>query len=83
MLAALRPLTADVVFAAPASSRAARADDLARRWGPGAVTADSIAAALATAGRLAGPDGVVVACGSLYVAGEALQAVGGAVSLRA
>jgi folylpolyglutamate synthase/dihydropteroate synthase len=42
-----------------------------------------VAAALTTASQLAGADGVVVACGSLYVAGEALGAVRGAVSLRA
>lgn len=83
MLAALRPLTGDVVFAAPASQRAAPAGELARRWGAGARTAESVAAALVTARQLAGADGVVVACGSLYVAGEALEAVGGAVSLRA
>lgn len=83
MLAALRPLTLDVVFTAPATPRAAAADDLARRWGAGARTADGVAAALTTASQLAGADGVVVACGSLYVAGEALGAVRGAVSLRA
>jgi dihydrofolate synthase / folylpolyglutamate synthase len=83
MLAALRPLTADVVFTAPAAARAAPADDLARRWGAGARIADDVAAAITTARTLAGTTGVVVACGSLYVAGEALEAVGGAVSLRA
>jgi dihydrofolate synthase/folylpolyglutamate synthase len=80
MLAALRPLTDDVVFTAPATPRAAAADDLARRWAPGAVTAAGVAAALAIASRAAGPDGVVVACGSLYVAGEALEALRGVVS---
>jgi dihydrofolate synthase/folylpolyglutamate synthase len=80
MLAALRPLTDDVVFAAPATPRAAAADDLARRWGAGALTAGSVAAAIATARPAAGPDGVVVVCGSLYVAGEALEALRGVVS---
>ncbi len=80
MLDALRPLTGDVVFAAPATPRAAAAADLARRWGAGATTAASVAAGLGAARRAAGPDGVVVACGSLYVAGEALEALGSAVS---
>ncbi len=80
MLAALRPLTREVVFAAPHSPRAAAAADLARRWGPGARTAGSVAAALDTARHAAGREGVVVACGSLYVAGEALEALGEAVS---
>lgn len=80
MLAALRPLTGEVVFAAPATARAAPPGDLARRWGPGAHTANGVAAALSVAAELAGPDGVVVACGSLYVAGEALEALGSAVS---
>jgi dihydrofolate synthase/folylpolyglutamate synthase len=83
MLAALRPLTADVIFTAPATPRAASADELASRWGAGARTAAGVAAALGMATQAAGPGGVVVACGSLYVAGEALQAVGEAVSPRA
>ncbi|HSP64931.1 MAG TPA: cyanophycin synthetase [Candidatus Deferrimicrobium sp.] len=80
MLSALRPLTAEVVFTAPATARAAPMDDLARRWGAGAVTATSVGAAVTTARQAAGAEGVVVACGSLYVAGEALAASGGAVS---
>jgi dihydrofolate synthase/folylpolyglutamate synthase len=80
MLNALRPLTGDVVFTAPATARAADAVDLARRWGTGASTAADVAAALRMAGDSAGPDGVVVACGSLYVAGEALEALGVPVS---
>jgi folylpolyglutamate synthase/dihydropteroate synthase len=35
-----------------------------------------VAAALATARARAGAGGVVVACGSLYIAGEALEAAG-------
>ncbi len=75
MLAELRPLTTDVIFTAPATSRAAPAADLARRWGGGQVVG-GVGEALAVARRSAGRDGVVVACGSLYVAGEALAALG-------
>jgi hypothetical protein len=39
-----------------------------------------VAAGLTTATGIAGPDGVVVACGSLYVAGEALEALRAVVS---
>ena len=83
MLAALRPLTGTVVFTAPATARAAPPGELAGRWGAGARTAESVAAGLETASSDAGPEGVVVACGSLYVAGEALEAVGAGVSLPA
>jgi len=76
MLAALRPLTKDVIFTAPATARAAPGGDLARRWGTGARVAENVASALDIARSAAGPEGVVVAGGSLYVAGEALQAVG-------
>ena len=72
MLAALRPLTNEVIFTAPATARAAPASDLARRWGEGARIADDVASALPLARQAAGPDGVVVAGGSLYIAGELL-----------
>jgi dihydrofolate synthase / folylpolyglutamate synthase len=75
MVAALRPLTTDVFFAAPASARAAEPGPLAAMWGPGAHIAPSVASALVAAAATAGRDGVVVACGSLYVAGEALDAL--------
>ena len=77
MVAALRPLTADVVFTAPATARAADPTELAALWGPGAHVSAGVAAALVAASDSAGPDGVVVVCGSLYVAGEALAAVRG------
>ncbi|MDQ6846616.1 MAG: Mur ligase family protein [Candidatus Dormibacteraeota bacterium] len=75
MLAALRPLTNEVIFAAPHTGRAAPAEDLAGRWGPGARVAGSVASALHLARQAAGLHGVVVAGGSLYLAGETLQAV--------
>ncbi len=75
MLAALRPLTAQVVFTRPDTPRAAPPEDLAQRWGEGAETAPTVASALDRARDLPGPEGVVVACGSLYVAGETLEAI--------
>jgi dihydrofolate synthase/folylpolyglutamate synthase len=76
MVAALRPLSGEVVFTAPKTPRAASPADLARRWGSTARTAPDVASALAVAAQTAGGGGVVVACGSLYVAGEALEAMG-------
>jgi dihydrofolate synthase/folylpolyglutamate synthase len=76
MLDALRPLTADVVFTEPSTARAAAADALAAMWGVGAHVAANVAAALVAARSMAGERGVVVACGSLYIAGETLEATG-------
>jgi dihydrofolate synthase / folylpolyglutamate synthase len=76
MLAALRPLTADVVFTEPSTARAAPANALAAQWGEGAVIAAGVPAALAAARAIAGDEGVVVAGGSLYIAGELLEALG-------
>ena len=72
MLHALRPLTAEVVFTEPSTARAAPAHDLAARWGEGAIVALNVPAALITARAVAGSEGVVVAGGSLYIAGEVL-----------
>ena len=76
MVAALRPLTGEAIFTAPSTPRAASPEGLARRWGTGARTAPDVASALALAAAMAGSHGVVVAGGSLYIAGEALEAVG-------
>jgi dihydrofolate synthase/folylpolyglutamate synthase len=78
MVDALRPLTGEVVFTAPSTARAANAAGLAVRWGNGARTSPDVASALAVASQIAGRDGVVVAGGSLYIAGEALEAVAAA-----
>lgn len=76
MLTELRALAAEVVFTAPATTRAASPHDLAQRWGLDALVAADVASALAMARTLAGSGGVVVACGSLYIAGEALEEAG-------
>ena len=86
MLAVLRTAALEPVFTAVALPRAMPAEELARRWGEGARTAHGVAAALEAARALAGGDGLVVACGSLYVVGEALAAAaaaGAATGLRA
>ncbi|MBJ7610099.1 MAG: bifunctional folylpolyglutamate synthase/dihydrofolate synthase [Candidatus Dormibacteraeota bacterium] len=76
MMAALRPLSGEVVFTRPSTVRGAQPGVLAAQWGGGALTAADVPAALLAARRLAGEQGVVVACGSLYIAGEALAAAG-------
>jgi dihydrofolate synthase / folylpolyglutamate synthase len=76
MLAALRPLTREVVFTEPSTARAAPAAALAAAWGDGGSVAADVPAALAAARTLAAEHGVVVACGSLYVAGETLEVAG-------
>lgn len=76
MIGALRAIQpAAFVMTAPAVERAATPQELAVEV-PGAVTAPDIAAGMETAAALAGPDGVVVACGSLYLAGEVLNRLG-------
>jgi len=76
MLAALveRWPGAAVVFTRTATPRAADPADLAARFagqgGGAAEVAPDAAAALAAAARLAGRDGLVVVCGSLYLVGE-------------
>ena len=76
MLAALRALTADVVFTQPSSDRAAAAADLAARWPHRCGKQPDLRAAIAEARDRAGPAGVVVVTGSLYIAGEALSLLG-------
>ncbi len=76
MAAGLRELTADIVVTAPAVERATRPEDLAGLFEPAASIAHDVEAALRQARALAGPDGVVVVCGSLYLAGEALGLLG-------
>jgi dihydrofolate synthase / folylpolyglutamate synthase len=75
LLAALRKLApAAAVFTEPASAagHAVSATDLAATYGPGAEAVTPARAALERARELAGPDGNVLVCGSLYLVGEIL-----------
>ena len=75
LLAALRTLDpAAAVFTEPASAagHAISAVDLAATYGPGAESVTLARAAVERAKELAGPDGNVFVCGSLYLVGEVL-----------
>ncbi|MGA7989746.1 MAG: folylpolyglutamate synthase/dihydrofolate synthase family protein [Candidatus Dormiibacterota bacterium] len=72
MAAGLRHLTAEIVVTAPAVERATPPEDLAGLFEPPARIAADVRTALTVARDLAGPEGVVVVCGSLYLAGEVL-----------
>ena len=75
ILDALRPLAPVPVFTQAGTPRAARAVDLARLWGHGARAISSLPDALMAARLLAGEEGVVLVCGSIYLAGDVLQLV--------
>lgn len=75
ILDALRPLAPITVFTQAGTPRAARAIDLARLWGHGARAISSLPDALTAARLLAGDEGVVLVCGSIYLAGDVLQLV--------
>ena len=78
LLAALRTLEPDaVVFTEPdsASGHAVLPDQLAAIYGPGAESRRPAQAAVDRARELAGPDGNVLVCGSLYLVGEILAQV--------
>jgi dihydrofolate synthase/folylpolyglutamate synthase len=77
MAAGLGGLTREVVVTAPAVERATPPADLARLFDPPAEVAADVRTALDRARRLAGSDGVVVVCGSLYLAGEAIELLAG------
>jgi dihydrofolate synthase/folylpolyglutamate synthase len=75
VLTALRTVAPDaVVFTEPASAHghAVAAERLVEVWGPGSETAIPAESALARARELAGSDGTVFVCGSLYLVGEVL-----------
>ena len=75
LLAALRTLQPDAaVFTEPASAagHAVSPDDLAKTYGAGGQAVRPAAAALARARELAGSDGNVLVCGSMYLVGEIL-----------
>jgi dihydrofolate synthase/folylpolyglutamate synthase len=74
----LFPLAKEVVLTQVRGARAASPAEIVRRVGApahGARAESSVRAALARARRLAGRDGLVVAAGSLYLAGEVLRSV--------
>jgi dihydrofolate synthase/folylpolyglutamate synthase len=73
MAAGLTELTREIVVTAPAVERATPPAELARLFDPPAEVATGVPAALHRARQLAGRDGVVVVCGSLYLAGEGLD----------
>jgi len=73
MLSELRPMKPrTVVFTAASSagSRAAEPAQLAAGWGAGSEVRLDAHEALGRARELAGPDGWVVVCGSIYLVGE-------------
>jgi len=77
MARALFPLARKVVLTKVPGRRAAPPEEIARRVGKaarGAHRTSTVRAAMARARRLAGPGGLVVAAGSLYLAGEVLRA---------
>ena len=79
LLAALRTLKSDAaVFTEPASAagHAVAADQLARLYGAGGQAVLPAAAALGRARELAGQQGNVLVCGSLYLVGEILALSG-------
>jgi dihydrofolate synthase/folylpolyglutamate synthase len=73
MAAGLSRLTNEIVVTAPAVERATPPSDLAVLFDPPAEIAADVGTALALARRRAGRDGVVVVCGSLYLAGEVID----------
>jgi dihydrofolate synthase/folylpolyglutamate synthase len=83
LLGALRTVRpAAAVFTEPASEagHAVSADVLAEKYGAGGQAVRPAAAALDRARELAGPDGDVLVCGSLYLVGEILGSAGPQVS---
>ncbi|MFZ0178642.1 MAG: folylpolyglutamate synthase/dihydrofolate synthase family protein [Candidatus Dormiibacterota bacterium] len=76
MAAGLRRLTGDVVVTAPAVERATPPAELATLFDPPAASAADVKTALERARVRAGRDGVVVVCGSLYLAGEVIELLG-------
>jgi dihydrofolate synthase/folylpolyglutamate synthase len=75
LLAALRTMRPDaVVFTEPASAHGhvIEPEVLGDLYGPGSHVARPASAALEQARDLAGPDGNVLVCGSLYLVGEVL-----------
>jgi len=72
MLGELRRLNVPVIFSGIDWHRAAAPADLAALFDAPAETAESSAEALDRARQRAGPTGIVLVCGSLYLVGEAI-----------
>src|SRR2546421_282860 len=66
---------ATVEFTQAGTPRAVTAVDLARRWGHDGRAISSLPDALGAARLLAGREGVVLVCGSIYLVGDVLQLV--------
>ena len=60
----------------PRSASAAEIREAARRVSGEISEAESVASALEQAGRVAGPNGLVVVTGSIYIVGEAMRTLG-------
>lgn len=79
MMDCIAPLAKSFVTVRPDNDRAMAAADLAKflndRYGKPATPRDTIEDGVALARELAGPDGVVVALGSLYFSGDIRKAV--------
>ena len=75
MLGELRQADAPVIFSGINWHRAAEPRMLAELYGRPAAIAPGAAQALAQARQLAGSDGIVLVCGSLYLVGEVIQLV--------
>jgi len=60
----------------PRAATVAEIRDAARRTATDIESAPSVSAAISRAEALAGPDGIVVITGSIYVVGEAMRVLG-------
>jgi len=75
MMGELRKVDAPVIFSRINWHRAAQPGMLAELYGRPAAIAPDAAQALAQARHLAGKEGIVLVCGSLYLVGEVIQLV--------
>ena len=82
-LALIAPVTDELILTSPAGERSARPEQLLACLPPEqrgkARCAPDIASALAEAGRISGPEDLVVVAGSLYLVGEARRILCGEV----
>jgi dihydrofolate synthase/folylpolyglutamate synthase len=76
MATGLEALTREIIVTAPAVERATPPAELSGLFEPPAEIATGVKTALDRARHLAGRGGVVVVCGSLYLAGEVIELLG-------